>query len=160
MVREVFVAETDEAAWRLSVGSMMGRMMREYFLPLLAGFGFLEFLKHDPEVPDSDVTPEYCAKHNWLIGSPATVAEKLEAVYEEVGGFSQLLLFVVDCADNPQVWKESLGLLPPELMPRVKQLAAKPATAVASGDRPDAAGPQRRGAVAAAGRRVRRPRGA
>ena len=60
----------------------MGRMMREYFLPLLGNFGFLEYLKHDPSVPDSDVTPEYCAQHNWLIGSPATVAEKLEKVYQ------------------------------------------------------------------------------
>ena len=57
--------------------------MREYFLPLLGSFGFLDYLKHDPAVPDSDVTPEYCAKHNWLVGSPSTVAEKLEAVYDE-----------------------------------------------------------------------------
>ena len=76
MVREVFVADTDAEAMRLSVGGMMGRMMREYFLPLLGQFGFLDYLKHDPSVPDSDVTPEYCAQHNWLIGSPATVAEK------------------------------------------------------------------------------------
>ena len=104
LVREVFVAETDDEAWRLSVGGMMGRMMREYFLPLLANFGFLEYLKHDPDVPDSDVTPEYCAQHNWLIGSPATVAEKLERVYDEVGGFGQLLVFGFDYVDNPQAW--------------------------------------------------------
>src|SRR5262245_47344016 len=35
MVREVFVADTDAEAMRLSVGLHMGRMMREYFLPLL-----------------------------------------------------------------------------------------------------------------------------
>ena len=87
LVREVFVAETDEEAWRLSVGGMMGRMMREYFLPLLGNFGFLEYLKHDPNVADFDVTPEYCAQHNWLVGSPATVAEKLERIYHEAGGF-------------------------------------------------------------------------
>ena len=69
----------------------VGRMMREYFLPLLGNFGFLEYLKHDPSVPDSYVTPEYCAQHNWLIGSPATVAEKLERVYRDVGGFGSLL---------------------------------------------------------------------
>ncbi len=45
MVREVFVAETDAEAHRLSVGGMMGRMMREYFLPLLGNFGFLEYLE-------------------------------------------------------------------------------------------------------------------
>ena len=91
MVREIFVADTDEEAWRLSVGGMMGRMMGEYFLPLLSTFGFKEYLKHHPDVPDSDVTVEYCAKHNWLIGSPKTVAEKLEKIYEDVGGFGQLL---------------------------------------------------------------------
>ena len=51
MVREVFVAETDEEAWKLSVGGMMGRMMREYFLPLLGHFGFKEYLKHDQTCP-------------------------------------------------------------------------------------------------------------
>ena len=72
LVREVFVAETDAEAWKLSVGSMMGRMMREYFLKLLGSFGFLAYLKHDQTVSDSDVTPEYCARRNWVIGSPST----------------------------------------------------------------------------------------
>ena len=38
------VADTDEAAWRWSVGDMMGRMYREDFLPLLKAFGFATFL--------------------------------------------------------------------------------------------------------------------
>ena len=122
MVREVFVAATDEEAWRLSVGGMMGRMMREYFLPLLANFGFLDYLKHDPSVPDSDVTPEYCAKHNWLIGSPATVAEKLNRVYDDVGGFGGLLVFGFDYSENPQAWRESLRLLAQEVAPRITHL--------------------------------------
>ena len=57
MVREVFVADTDAEAMRLSVGLHMGRMMREYFLPLLKEFEFLQYLKHDQNVPDNDVTP-------------------------------------------------------------------------------------------------------
>ena len=59
--------------------------------PLLGQFGFLEYLKVDPNAADSDVTPEYCAKHNWLVGSPDTVAEKLAAMYDEVNGFGKLL---------------------------------------------------------------------
>ena len=125
MVREVFVAETDEEAMRLSVDSMMGRMMREYFLPLLGNFGFLEYLKDDPNVPDSDVTPAYCAEKNWLVGSPSTVAEKLEAVYEDVGGFGSLLLFCFDYADQPEAWHNSMRLLMEEVKPRVAHL--KPA---------------------------------
>ena len=49
LVREIFVADTDEEAWRLSVGAQMGRMMREYFLPLLTNVGVIQFLKHDDE---------------------------------------------------------------------------------------------------------------
>ena len=122
MVREVFVADTDEEAMRLSVGSHMGRMMRESFLPLLAQFGFFEYLKHDPNTADSDVTPEYCAKHNWIVGSPKTVAEKIEKIYDEVGGFGQLLVFGFDYVESPQAWRHSLELLSKEVLPKVQHL--------------------------------------
>jgi len=125
MVREVFVADTDAEALRLSAGGMMGRMMTEYFLPLLAAFGFTEYLKHDPSVPDSDVTPEYCAKHNWLIGSPATVSDKLNSLYEEVGGFGTLLVFCFDYSENPKAWHHSMELLAKEVMPRFKGMVPK-----------------------------------
>jgi alkanesulfonate monooxygenase SsuD/methylene tetrahydromethanopterin reductase-like flavin-dependent oxidoreductase (luciferase family) len=125
MVREVFVADTDAEAMRLSAGGMMGRMMTEYFLPLLGAFGFTEYLKHDPSVADSDVTPEYCAKHNWLIGSPATVSDKLNALYEEVGGFGTLLVFCFDYSENPKAWHHSMELLAKEVMPRFRGMVPK-----------------------------------
>ena len=123
MVREVFVAETDEQAWELSVGGMMGRMMREYFLPLLGQFGFLQYLKHDPSVPDSDVTPEYCAKHNWLIGSPKTVARQVG------GGLSTTSADLADCWCLASITrtirtrgKRRCGLLAEQVAPRIKHL--------------------------------------
>jgi alkanesulfonate monooxygenase SsuD/methylene tetrahydromethanopterin reductase-like flavin-dependent oxidoreductase (luciferase family) len=125
LVREIFIADTDAEAMRLSAGDMMGRMMREYFLPLLASFQFTEFLKHDPSVPDADVTPEYCAKHNWLVGSPATVAERLHQIYEDVGGFGTLLLFCFDYSHNPKAWHHSMELLVREVMPKFKDLVPK-----------------------------------
>jgi alkanesulfonate monooxygenase SsuD/methylene tetrahydromethanopterin reductase-like flavin-dependent oxidoreductase (luciferase family) len=130
LVREVLVAETDEEAWKLSVESMMGRQMREYFLPLLGAFGFHEYLKHDPDVPDSDVTPEYCARHNWLIGSPKTVAEKLRKVYDDVGGFGVLLVFCFDYAENPEAWQTSMRLLAEEVLPLCADLVPREAAAV------------------------------
>jgi len=129
LVREIFVADTDEEAWRLSVGAQMGRMMREYFLPLLTNVGVIQFLKHDEAVADSDVTPEYCAQHNWLIGSPSTVVEKIERMYDEVGGFGGLLLFCFDYSDNPQAWHNSMRLLAEEVMPRVAHLSPARASA-------------------------------
>jgi alkanesulfonate monooxygenase SsuD/methylene tetrahydromethanopterin reductase-like flavin-dependent oxidoreductase (luciferase family) len=125
LVREIFVADSDEEAWRLSVGAQMGRMMREYFLPLLTNVGVIQFLKHDENVADSDVTPEYCARHNWLIGSPATVVKKIERMYEEVGGFGSLLLFCFDYSENPEAWRHSMELLATEVIPKVVHLSPK-----------------------------------
>jgi alkanesulfonate monooxygenase SsuD/methylene tetrahydromethanopterin reductase-like flavin-dependent oxidoreductase (luciferase family) len=122
LVREVFVADTDEEAWKLSVEGMMGRQMEEYFLPLLGAFGFTEYLKHNPEVADQDVTPAYCAQHNWLIGSPKTVADRLRQVYEEVGGFGVLLVYCFDYADAPDAWHNSMRLLAEEVLPLCKDL--------------------------------------
>jgi alkanesulfonate monooxygenase SsuD/methylene tetrahydromethanopterin reductase-like flavin-dependent oxidoreductase (luciferase family) len=131
LVREIFVADTDEEAWRLSVGGSMGRMMGEYFLPLLSNFGFKEYLKHEPDVADTDVTVDYCARHNWLIGSPKTVAEKIEKVYHEVGGFGQVLVFGFDYVDNPEAWQNSLRLIAEEVRPRVAHLKPRPMSQVA-----------------------------
>jgi alkanesulfonate monooxygenase SsuD/methylene tetrahydromethanopterin reductase-like flavin-dependent oxidoreductase (luciferase family) len=127
LVREVFVAETDEQAHRLSLGAMMGRQYREYWLTLLGHFGFLDYLKHDPDLPDSAVTPEYCAEHNWLMGSPETVARKLHEVYEQVGGFGVLLVYCFDYAENPEAWHTSMRLLVEEVAPRCADLVPRAA---------------------------------
>jgi alkanesulfonate monooxygenase SsuD/methylene tetrahydromethanopterin reductase-like flavin-dependent oxidoreductase (luciferase family) len=122
LVREVIVADTDEEAMRIALQCGAGKMYREYFLPLLRGSGRLEFLKHDSSVADSDVTPEYCARHNWLVGSPATVVAKLEELYEAVGGFGSLLVFGFDYLENSAEWRNSLRLLAEEVAPRVSHL--------------------------------------
>ena len=84
----------------------------------------LPFLVARP-VPDSEVTVEYCAKHNWLIGSPDTVAEKLEKVYEDVGGFGMLTVFGFDYVENPEAWKHSLELIIQEVAPKLSHLEIK-----------------------------------
>jgi alkanesulfonate monooxygenase SsuD/methylene tetrahydromethanopterin reductase-like flavin-dependent oxidoreductase (luciferase family) len=59
------------------------------------------------------------------VGSPATVADKLHAIYEEVGGFGTLLLFCFDHADSPEAWRHSNELLAREVMPRFTSLVPK-----------------------------------
>ncbi len=124
MVREVLVADTDEEAWRLAVEGPMARMTREYSMKVVQAFGALPFLKHDPAVPDSDVTIEYLARESWLIGSPETVARKIEALHEKVGGFGVLLVLAFDFADDPGPWRRSLELLKQEVAPRIAHLSA------------------------------------
>jgi len=122
MVREIFVADTDEEAWEHSVNGMMGRMMREYFLPLLESFGFSAYLKADPTTPNDAVTVEYCAQHNWFVGSPHTVAAQIEKVYADVGGFGHLLLFGFDYVGDSDAWHHSMDLMANEVLPRIAHL--------------------------------------
>ena len=50
------------------------------------------------------------------------MAEKLERVYHEVGGFGNLLMFGFDYADNPEAWHTSMRLLAQDVAPRIKHL--------------------------------------
>lgn len=101
LVREVLVAETDEQAFRYAVDGTMGRAMREYVLPTFRMFGMTKFYKHNPSVPDDEVTPEYLAENTFVVGSVQTVVDKLEATYDQVGGFGHLLILGFDYSDNP-----------------------------------------------------------
>jgi alkanesulfonate monooxygenase SsuD/methylene tetrahydromethanopterin reductase-like flavin-dependent oxidoreductase (luciferase family) len=58
------------------------------------------------------------------IGSPATVTEKIEKIYQEVGGFGVLLVFGFDYKHKPEAWHNSLRLLKQEVLPRLKHLDA------------------------------------
>ena len=125
IVREVFIADTDAEAMRWSVGSHMGRMMDEYLLPLLCQFGFGEHLKHDKSLPDSVVNAKYMAETAWLVGSPETVAEKLEEQYELLGGFGTMLVLCFDYSTDPEPWRQSMERLAKEVMPKVAHLQTK-----------------------------------
>jgi alkanesulfonate monooxygenase SsuD/methylene tetrahydromethanopterin reductase-like flavin-dependent oxidoreductase (luciferase family) len=121
IVREIFVADTDDEAYEGCVHGAMGRMMNEYLLPLFADFQFTPYLKHDPKVPDGDVTPEYLTNHGWLVGSVKTVIRKLGEMYETLGGFGTLLLFAFDYADDPEPWFKSMRLLAEEVLPHFQR---------------------------------------
>ena len=130
LVREVFCAETDEEAYRLSVGGFMGRFFDEYFLKLFKTFNFLQYYKNDPNVADRDVDAAYCAEANWIVGSPDTVARKLREAYEEVGGFGTLLISAFDYQDNPRAWETNMRLMAEEVMPQVADLVPPDPVAV------------------------------
>ena len=91
-------------------------------MKVVQAFGALPFLKHDPSVPDSDVTIEYLARNSWLVGSPETVARKIEALHQQVGGFGVLLVLGFDYADSPEAWRHSLELLARDVGPRIAHL--------------------------------------
>jgi len=79
-VREIFVADTDAEAMKLSAGGMMGRMMTEYFPPLLAP-PVHRVPQHKPDVPDSDVTTGVLRQAQLAVGRPATDRRRANAAW-------------------------------------------------------------------------------
>lgn len=122
LAKEVFVADTDEDAYDLAVNGPMGFYSKSYVLPLFRQFQFLHFFKHDQSVSDDAVTHEYLATHNWLVGSPETVARKLEDLFNAVGGFGTLLVLGYDYSEDPEAWRHSMDLLINDVLPRVAHL--------------------------------------
>ena len=123
MVREVFVADTDAEAKRLSVGLHMGRMMREYFLPLLEGVRLPAIPQARPERArqrrDAGILRRAQLDHR-LAGDRRGEDRK---IHDEVGGFGHLLVFGFDYVEHPEAWRHSLELLAKEVLPRVKHLS-------------------------------------
>jgi alkanesulfonate monooxygenase SsuD/methylene tetrahydromethanopterin reductase-like flavin-dependent oxidoreductase (luciferase family) len=124
VVREVYIAETDAEARKLALNGMMGRAYREYLLPLFSKFRLLSVFKHDQSVPDSDVTPEYLVDHNWLVGSPRTVSQKLAQMYDDAGGFGSMLVINFDFKDEYSAWSASQQALMEEVLPQFNRKAA------------------------------------
>jgi alkanesulfonate monooxygenase SsuD/methylene tetrahydromethanopterin reductase-like flavin-dependent oxidoreductase (luciferase family) len=124
IVRDIWVADTDEEARDGALNGMLGRAWREYLHPLFSfgAYPFLRFMKHDESIPDEDVTLEYMADHLWLVGSPNTVANKLRDLYEMVGGFGTLLWLTFDHSENRPAYEKSMRLLAEEVMPQVADL--------------------------------------
>jgi alkanesulfonate monooxygenase SsuD/methylene tetrahydromethanopterin reductase-like flavin-dependent oxidoreductase (luciferase family) len=119
LVREVYVAETDARAREYAKRGAMGRCWGEYLLPFYVGNGMGVHFKSDPDEPDSVLDVDYLVDRNWLVGSPATVTEKLEQLQHDTGGFGALLVVLYDFSGEQERWEESLRLLVEEVAPKV-----------------------------------------
>ena len=118
VVRDVFIADTDAEAKKLALEGGMGRAWTEYLLPTYHRFGIAEAIVEGTPYSVSDVTPEFLADHFWLVGSPATVREKMERWIDQLGGgFGTLLIYSYDYLDNPTPWEESMNRLAQEVVP-------------------------------------------
>jgi alkanesulfonate monooxygenase SsuD/methylene tetrahydromethanopterin reductase-like flavin-dependent oxidoreductase (luciferase family) len=110
IARDVLVADTTAEARRLALAGPLARDWEGYFLPLIRKTRRLDLLKVDPAMPDADVTVPYLLDHLWIVGSPAEVRGRLEALAEAVGGFGTLLVIGHEWEPRP-AWERSMALL-------------------------------------------------
>lgn len=127
IVRDVWIADTDEEAMRGAREGMLYRAWQDYLYPLFAfgSYPFTASMKHDDSMATEDVTIDYMANNIWLVGSPETVARKIKDLYEISGGFGVLLMMVLDHSDDPNGWRKSMRLLTEQVLPRLSDLTGE-----------------------------------
>ena len=129
MVREVFVADTDAEA-HAAVGGRHDGPHDDGVLPAAASAPS-QFTRVSSSTtrtcPDSDVTPEYCAKHNWLVGSPEHGGRrKLQRdLRARWAASARCCSSASTTRENPKAWHHSMELLAKEVMPKFKGLVPK-----------------------------------
>jgi len=129
VVRDVIVADTDEAARKLAVEGGIGHAWTTYIKPTYQRFGVLKGLLHDPDYPADKVDADYLAEHVWIVGSPDTVTRKMQAWFDELGGpFGTLLIYSHDYLDDPAPWEHSMDLLANVVAPQLATASAEQET--------------------------------
>ena len=120
VVRDVIVADTDQAARELAIEGGIGHAWDVYLKPTFERFGILQGILPDPAMDPAKVDAAYLAEHVWIVGSPDTVVAKMNAWFDELGGpFGTLLVYSYDYLDAPQAWEHSMDLLANAVAPRV-----------------------------------------
>ena len=123
LCRDLYIADTDAQARREVMEGSMAHAYKEYFFPLVTSFGMAGLWKDREEMKDEEVTLDYLLEHRWFVGSPDTVARRLRALYDAVGGFGGVLMLCYDWegANGPR-WRRSMELLAKKVLPQLKDL--------------------------------------
>lgn len=69
-------------------------------MPLFLKLGLGPLLRHNPMLPIDAIDVEYLAENLWLVGSPATVADRIAELQHRTEGFGHLPITSYDAADE------------------------------------------------------------
>jgi alkanesulfonate monooxygenase SsuD/methylene tetrahydromethanopterin reductase-like flavin-dependent oxidoreductase (luciferase family) len=120
IARDIFVGPTPKVA-RERARAVLGRNYDVHQLPSRKGTVQMELMKIDPKMEDEEVDVEYLMENVWIVGDPEECADKVRALYQDVGGFGTLLSITAD-SDDASWDHESLTLLAEEVGPRIADL--------------------------------------
>lgn len=115
----VFCAETDKEAKRLVMEGPIGYCFQHYLIPIWRRFGMMDGYAKDAGIDPVDADLEFLVDKVFLVGSPDTVREKINALFEQTGGWGTLQVEAHDYYDDPAPWFQSLELISKEVAPHV-----------------------------------------
>jgi 3,6-diketocamphane 1,6-monooxygenase len=116
----ILVADTDAEAKKRALEGGIGYAFQHYLWPIWERFDMIQGFVDDKGAHASDVNLEWICDNIWIVGSPETVARKLNELFAFTGGWGTLQVEVHDYMDNPEPWFESLERLVSEVAPLVK----------------------------------------
>ena len=115
--RSIHVGESDEEARDFCLQSAFGDSLM-YLRGMVNMAGLLDIMKTDPTMPDEAITRDYFLDEIAIVGSPDTVAAKLNELYTMTGGFGTTLMIAHDWDDGP-VMRRSMELMAKEVIPQL-----------------------------------------
>ena len=125
VAKSIFVADDEATAKRygLSEEGPYHFYFKQLSKKLVTG-GRGNLFKTDPNMPDSEITPEYVTNRLVIAGTVDSVVEQILAFREQIGDFGNLLYACHDWMD-PILAKRSMELFAKEVMPRVNAALGK-----------------------------------
>ncbi len=115
VARNIYVGESNEEAWNHTMNGSFADSF-EYLIDVLKSLNMLHVMKHDQDLPDSEVTLEYILKNLCIVGDVDSCIHQLQQLWEISGGFDTLLMMAHDW-DNKEKWVRSMELLAKEVVP-------------------------------------------
>ncbi|MBY8860395.1 LLM class flavin-dependent oxidoreductase [Nocardia sp. CA2R105] len=115
----VFVADTDKEAKRLVMEGPIGHCFERYLIPIWWRFGMMDGFIKDVGADRADVDLEWVIDNVFVVGSPDTVVEKINRLFEATGGWGTLQIESHDYYDDPAPWFQSLEMFVKEVAPRI-----------------------------------------
>ncbi len=119
--RDIFVADTDEEAVELVRNGAMGKMWAEYNIPNFVRLGLGPLLTGG-QISVDELSLDWMIENFFIIGSPDTVAGRIQELYNAVDGFGTLVSFVYEYTDTPEVYRRSFELLGQKVAPQLAHL--------------------------------------
>lgn len=119
VTQTIFVADTDAEAKKQVMEGPIGYCFNRYLIPTFRRFGMMDSFARDAGVDPEKADLEFLVDHVFLVGSPDTVIDKLNTLFEKCGGWGTMQVEAHDYSDDPSPWFYSLELIAQEVAPRI-----------------------------------------